>query len=820
MNPQNNQNEKESIDLNSNENLNNDINNKNNINNNNLNNNNNDENKVDLSNLNNGSQIINNENNNEININNESNDFEKKTNENNNNESNESQIEDDDEQKENPLMILTIEVGNGKIEQLKLFNIDNPSKDVYEFCVKNKLDFYVMEEINKQVNEVIKQKNYINIENNSNSNNNKNNINNNNNNNNSNNNKNNNIQNNNNNNNNNKDNNNNNNKDNNFIDDNNNNLNSNKNPKNSKKPVLKNSLFPYEIPSKNMTQKYISKSYIFPNQKKPRSIKKISINNNVNTSNSNNNNNNNNTTNNINFDIEKLINSEILNIQNKNYLLLSNSNNKTISLNSFNNNKLNSISTSFPTKRSKSTKNNIGKEIYERQLKQQEKHKNKLNNLIKNLMIDENEISTFKPKINKISKSLCLKRKENKLECMNPDRITNYKTYYENKLNELKKKTENQKEKENLTFKPKINNIKNKKFIYNSSINSSNIYEKLYNDSSIYNENKLNLEKRLNSKFSYKPNLNYNINKKKIKDSFDERLKTDSNKRLEHKQKLINKKNEEINNLKQPHLFNNKKFNNNNNNNNNHYLDLYNYNNKYKTNKKILEDQIYGNYLKNPAKNKNSEYLLNKKNQNVYKNLFKILDSDEDGIISNATINTKKIDEKLCKILEPVFKELKEENETLNENEFVIVCEKLYKILPYQKKSYINSICINNNNNNNQNYNNNNKLKNNNNNNFLYNTTLNTNNNSMLSTINSKKNNKFNDYNNDFTFKPKINNNSIKISQGLTVRNLNSLNQLSFSSNNFQNSKLSDDLNKNLRLQTLENFNNYQRKYSGKNSEI
>jgi len=60
MNPQNNQNEKESIDLNSNENLNNDINNKNNINNNNLNNNNNDENKVDLSNLNNESQIINN----------------------------------------------------------------------------------------------------------------------------------------------------------------------------------------------------------------------------------------------------------------------------------------------------------------------------------------------------------------------------------------------------------------------------------------------------------------------------------------------------------------------------------------------------------------------------------------------------------------------------------------------------------------------------------------------------------------------------------------------------------------------------------------
>ena len=59
-----------------------------------------------------------------------------------------------------------------------------------------------------------------------------------------------------------------------------------------------------------------------------------------------------------------------------------------------------------------------------------------------------------------------------------------------------------------------------------------------------------------------------------------------------------------------------------------------------------------------------------------------------------------------------------------------------------------------------------------------------------------------------------------KISQGLTIRNLNSLNNFSQSSNNFQNSKISEDLNKNLRMQTLENFNNYQRKYSGKNSEI
>ena len=37
--------------------------------------------------------------------------------------------------------------------------------------------------------------------------------------------------------------------------------------------------------------------------------------------------------------------------------------------------------------------------------------------------------------------------------------------------------------------------------------------------------------------------------------------------------------------------------------------------------------------------------------------------------------------------MEPIFRELREENETLNENEFITVCEQIYKQLPYDKKS-------------------------------------------------------------------------------------------------------------------------------------
>ena len=149
MNPPNIQIDDDSIDLYSNENINYNNNNNNKIN----NNNNTEENKIDLSISNNEIQNLDEKiiNNNNKNTNDENNNIETINAEDNNNNNNESnnQFEDEEEQKENPIMILTIEVGNGKIEQLKLFNLDNPSKDVYEFCVKNKLDFYVMEEINK-----------------------------------------------------------------------------------------------------------------------------------------------------------------------------------------------------------------------------------------------------------------------------------------------------------------------------------------------------------------------------------------------------------------------------------------------------------------------------------------------------------------------------------------------------------------------------------------------------------------------------------------------------------------------------------------------
>ena len=59
---------------------------------------------------------------------------------------------------ERMVQVLNIDIGNGKIEQLKINNRDNIKKDVYDFCMKNNLDYNTMEEISKQLNELITKK--------------------------------------------------------------------------------------------------------------------------------------------------------------------------------------------------------------------------------------------------------------------------------------------------------------------------------------------------------------------------------------------------------------------------------------------------------------------------------------------------------------------------------------------------------------------------------------------------------------------------------------------------------------------------------------
>ena len=77
-----------------------------------------------------------------------------------NNENKEKKIKEE----RTPVMILTIDIGNNKLELLNIYDINNPEQDIYNFCLKNKLDFNILKEIKEQIQILISQNIYKNIQ--------------------------------------------------------------------------------------------------------------------------------------------------------------------------------------------------------------------------------------------------------------------------------------------------------------------------------------------------------------------------------------------------------------------------------------------------------------------------------------------------------------------------------------------------------------------------------------------------------------------------------------------------------------------------------
>ena len=344
-------------------------------------------------------------------------------------------------------------------------------------------------------------------------------------------------------------------------------------------------------------------------------------------------------------------------------------------------------------------------------------------NIIKNIKTNKNSNSkksnnnnnfSFNPKINKNSQKIISNTNKNFFQ-----RIDDYNKLYNNHLKELK----NENEKKNVfSFMPKTN-IKKLKV-------NNNYYNKLYyDDNSKRDQNYQQLKKNFTEKFSFKPKLNNNFNKSNINDEFYKRLKDDEIKRKDNKKKLSDLVDEEIDLIKKPNLFENKFYRNKKRINSLDYCNrMYNYNNKYKENKKKLENTYYNNLFKS-EKNKNSENIIKKRNLNNFKMVFKILDSDLDGIISYKKINTK-IPDNLNNIIYPFIDYVKSVEDEINEIDFLIIFEEFYNKLNYKEKNEFNNLFKNDNNR--QKYNN-------------------------------------NDF--QFSFHPKINENSIKIDNSKYLRN-------------------------------------------------
>jgi hypothetical protein len=183
------------------------------------------------------------------------------------------------------------------------------------------------------------------------------------------------------------------------------------------------------------------------------------------------------------------------------------------------------------------------------------------------------------------------------------------------------------------------------------------------------------------SKFQYKPKINNNYNTDL---TFEQRQEIFNNlykKRNEELKKYFknSKYDEKGNELFKPKLISKQL--NNNENNENIFDKNYSYYKKYDLNKKQLFKKFYKTEINNNnfCSKEETDKIINETYSKIFTKLFKDLDSDQDDLITSLSINISDIPENILKILKPILKEMKDDNQTLNCEEFILVMIRLFK---------------------------------------------------------------------------------------------------------------------------------------------
>ena len=280
------------------------------------------------------------------------------------------------------------------------------------------------------------------------------------------------------------------------------------------------------------------------------------------------------------------------------------------------------------------------------------------------------------------------------------DKIKDFEKIKEEKIKNLKEQKEKQ-FKKLYTFRPLINHHINTEIDQENKnhkrTNTSSRFDRLYDYRLSYKENKKKLSGKYEEKYSFHPKINSLSCYPLTKMTFNERLKLYSNKSkdvinklqksLEKKRKSNEKMNLILNTEKYQNLLKEKKEPKNLSRKKEGNKQKVIYGKKSEEKTKLLTDKNMESKSKTSRSRHMSSSIINNKKLQCFKKIFKLLDSDDnDGKITYKNINIKSVPKDIKKILEPIFTEMKDENETLTESEFVFVCDKLYESLKYQQK--------------------------------------------------------------------------------------------------------------------------------------
>ena len=328
---------------------------------------------------------------------------------------------------------------------------------------------------------------------------------------------------------------------------------------------------------------------------------------------------------------------------------------------------------------------NYGERLYHKCKKIEERKNNKIQQIKNEEEKKLNRECTFKPRINRLSYHAFTNRYNNNLKYDDEDNIIYYRDYIDRKLNYLKERYN--KKDENCYFSPKINKTKEKD---NKSIPR---YEQLYQNSKQLKSKKEFLDKIYNNN-SFKPSINKVYNTEITNLPFNERQNIYNSRTTERKKQMKNQMENNIDS-KTGQKFFQPKINQNSHlikRNNDTFNKLYSDHKKQSVKKQKYEKEIQERFspLESFASEQSNEIYLKQK-VNSFEKIFSILDKDQDGIISKFNVYTNGLDKKIQKIISPIIIELKEDNQTLNKEEFCAACFKLFDTLNYlQKKEVMN----------------------------------------------------------------------------------------------------------------------------------
>ena len=310
------------------------------------------------------------------------------------------------------------------------------------------------------------------------------------------------------------------------------------------------------------------------------------------------------------------------------------------------------------------------------------KKKEKIAEIQKNIINDDAE-NTFRPKINEKSKDVIPK-------VFNMDYTNFRRILTERNVNKIKAQKE--------TFKPITSSKKNDEILVKSknfSVSYKNNDPSEVASQENYRSSSNTLNEHIDDNYnnqakSYYVSPNFDSRQEKYKELHKEKI----NQIKIYKDKQDKQKSESIFFIQNKHnqaiLSNRQNYSNSNFDEENIFIKNYNYANIYKQNRDNIE-HIGVEKLKKTFNIKKTDVqsskLFENKKEKMFKKLFNTLDYDHDNNISKRSVGIGRLSKKLQNLISPLIKELIEEDETLNIEEFVEAMGHLNSCLTYNEKN-------------------------------------------------------------------------------------------------------------------------------------